>query len=70
MSARDRIEARGTIIGAIRDGAYRVELPNGHRCVARAKSDELPLVEGTIVQVSFHPYDMSKGYILSVVQAI
>ena len=63
MPARDRIEARGTIVEAIRDGAYRVELPNGHRCVARAKKEAPPLAEGTTVQVSFHPYDMSKGHI-------
>jgi len=63
VPARDRIEARGTIVEAIRDGAYRVELPNGHRCVARAKKEAPPLAEGTTVQVSFHPYDMSKGHI-------
>ena len=49
-------------------GAYRVELANGHRCIARA-SGELRLnfirpVLNDLVHLEFNPYDLSRGRIV------
>jgi len=49
-------------------GAYRVELANGHRCIARASGEHrlnfIRLSPGDRVQLEFHPYDLSRGRII------
>jgi translation initiation factor IF-1 len=45
-------------------GAYRVELPNGHRCIARAEKNASDMAVGDAVKLAFHPYDLSRGRIL------
>jgi translation initiation factor IF-1 len=59
------LRARGVVVEVLRDGAGRVELPNGHRCIARAPADVL-LAKGAAVTVEFHPYDLSRGRIVPV----
>ena len=57
------LRAQGTVVEVMRDRAFRVELRNGHRCIARApegSSFEL----GDTVTVEFHPYDLSRGWIV------
>ena len=69
MPARDNTSRlKGTVIEVLKEGAYRVELANGHRCIARAsrddRSDFLKLSTGDRVQLEFHPYDLSRGRIV------
>jgi translation initiation factor IF-1 len=63
MLHANQIPAQGTVIEILKHGAYRVELPNGHRCIARAP-DEAHLATGDRVQIEFHPYDLSRGRII------
>ena len=69
MSARDHLQAQGTIIEVLERGAYRAELPNGHRCVAHAEKNAPERTIGDSVLLAFHPYDLSKGRIVENAQA-
>jgi translation initiation factor IF-1 len=64
----NQIRAHGTVIEILKHGAYRVELANGHRCIARASGDLrlnfIRLLAGDRVQLEFHPYDLSRGRII------
>ena len=68
MPARDSIEVKGTVIDVLKHGAYRVELANGHRFIAKTSGEaRLKAVEfapGDRVSVEFHPYDLSRGRIV------
>jgi translation initiation factor IF-1 len=68
MPARDCIEDAGAVIEVLRDGAYRVELANGHRCIARttgqARANALAFSPGDRVTLEFHPYDLSRARIV------
>jgi translation initiation factor IF-1 len=68
MGNANEIPARGTIVEILTDSAYRVELANGHRCIARAPRDHEvklgPLALGDSVALEFHPYDLSRGRIV------
>ena len=50
-------------VEVLKHGAYRIELPNGHRCIARAPNGA-HLSAGELVQLEFHPYDLSRGRII------
>jgi translation initiation factor IF-1 len=68
MANGNEIQARGTVVEDLKHGAYRVELANGHRCIARASRDDRldfnDLAPGDRVQLEFHPYDLSRGRIV------
>jgi translation initiation factor IF-1 len=64
MPARDSLRAQGTITEVLCDGAYRVELANGHGCVGRASVEAPPLARGDKVTLEFHPYDLSRARIV------
>jgi translation initiation factor IF-1 len=68
MASARQIEARGTVTEVLKQGAYRVELANGHRCIARASGDHrlnfIRLSPGDRVQLEFHPYDLSRARIV------
>jgi translation initiation factor IF-1 len=57
----DEIRAQGRVIELMRD-AYRVELPNGHRAVGQSKAQVFAI--GDEVTIAFHPYDISRGWIV------
>jgi translation initiation factor IF-1 len=57
------LRARGKVIELLGRGACRVELPNGHRCIARAPKDAQLEIEAQVT-VEFHPYDLSRGWII------
>jgi translation initiation factor IF-1 len=63
-----QIQSRGTVVEILKHGAYRVELSNGHRCIARASGELrlnfVRLSPGDRVQIEFHPYDLSRGRIV------
>jgi translation initiation factor IF-1 len=54
-----QLRAPGTVIEVLRDDAYRVELPNGHRCIAKAPKVAV-FASGEEVVLEFHPYDLSR----------
>jgi translation initiation factor IF-1 len=58
----DEIRAQGRVIELMRDGACRVELPNGHRCVGQSRSQVFAI--GDAVTIAFHPYDLSRGWVV------
>ena len=62
----NQIQARGTITEVLNDGACRVELANGHRCIARTEKNtaSAPPSLGDSVLIAFHPYDLSRGRII------
>jgi translation initiation factor IF-1 len=68
MAKADQIHARGTVVEILKHGAYRVELANGHRCIARASGEHrlnfIRLTAGDKVSLEFHPYDLSRGRII------
>ena len=68
MAHANQIHARGTVVEVLKHGAYRIELSNGHRCIARASGEHrlnfIRLSAGDRVQVEFHPYDLSRGRII------
>jgi translation initiation factor IF-1 len=68
MPSGNQIQAKGVIVEVLRHGAYRVQLPNGHRCIARASGDlrlnfERPSI-GDPVHLEFNPYDLSRARIV------
>jgi translation initiation factor IF-1 len=67
MPSRDHIEVKGTVTEVLKHGAYRVELANGHRCIARASGEVrlnfIKFTPGDKVSLEFHPYDLSRGRI-------
>jgi translation initiation factor IF-1 len=61
--------ATGTVVEIIKPGTYRVQLENGHRCIARASGElRLSFVRlglGDNVRLEFNPYDLARARILS-----
>jgi translation initiation factor IF-1 len=68
MPSRDSIEVKGTVIDALKQGAYRIELANGHRCIAKTSGEVrlnfVKFAPGDRVSVEFHPYDLSRARIV------
>ncbi len=68
MSGAHQLRARGKVLQAMGRDAFRVELPNGHRCVGHlprgADSIHGDLQPGAEVTIEFHPYDLSRGRIV------
>ncbi len=58
----DEIRAPARVIELMRDGACRVELPNGHRAVGQSRTRVFSI--GDTVTIAFHPYDLSRGWIV------
>ena len=69
MPSGNSIKAAGTIVEVLKQGAYRVQLANGHRCVARTSGElRLSFVKpalGDQVALEFNPYDLSRARIVS-----
>jgi len=68
MPASDLIHARGKILEPVGQGigAWRVELANGHRAIARvARGNTTAYRPGDSVSLEFHPYDLSRGRIIA-----
>jgi translation initiation factor IF-1 len=65
MSARDCLQAEGTVVAILSGEVYRVELANGHRAMARPEKGKTKVYElGDKVRIAFHPYDLSRGRIV------
>ena len=61
----EQIRANATVIEIMTRDAYRVELANGHRAIARpARENAAAYQPGDQVSIEFHPYDLSRGRIV------
>ena len=67
MSKEDVIEIEGTVIEALPNANFQVELANGHRILAhvsgKLRMNYIRIVPGDKVTVEMSPYDLTKGRI-------
>ena len=67
MSKEDVIEIEGTVIEALPNAMFQVELANGHKILAhvsgKLRMNYFRIVPGDKVTVEMSPYDLSKGRI-------
>ncbi|MBI4327358.1 MAG: translation initiation factor IF-1 [Chloroflexi bacterium] len=67
MRGEEAIAIEGTVIEALPNRVFRVELPNGHRILAhtsgKMRLDFIRIAAGDKVTVEMSPYDLSKGCI-------
>ena len=67
MSKEDVIEVEGTILEALPNATFRVELPNGHKILAhvsgKLRMNFIRILPGDKVTVEMSPYDLNKGRI-------
>jgi translation initiation factor IF-1 len=67
MAKTESIEQDGTILEALSNAMFRVELENGHVVVAhisgKMRMNYIKILPGDKVKVEISPYDLSKGRI-------
>ena len=67
MAKQTSIEQDGTIVEALSNAMFRVELENGHIVTAhisgRMRKHYIRILTGDGVKVELTPYDLSKGRI-------
>jgi translation initiation factor IF-1 len=67
MSKQTAIEQDGTILQALSNAMFRVELENGHVITAhisgKMRMHYIKLLPGDKVKVEMSPYDLTKGRI-------
>lgn len=67
MSKEDVLEVEGTVIDALPNAMFQVELVNGHQILAhvsgKLRMNYIRIVPGDKVTVEMSPYDLSKGRI-------
>ena len=65
MSKEDVIELEGTVLEALPNANFQVELANGHQILAhvsgKLRMNYIRIVPGDKVTVEMSPYDLSKG---------
>ncbi len=67
MSKEDVIELEGTVVEALPNTMFQVELANGHKILAhisgKLRTNYIRIVPGDNVKVEMSPYDLTKGRI-------
>jgi len=67
MSKQPAIEQDGSIVEALSNATFRVELENGHEIIAhisgKMRMNYIKILPGDKVKVEMSPYDLSKGRI-------
>ena len=67
MAKQEAIEIDGTILEALSNAMFRVQLQNGHEIIAhisgKMRMHYIRIVPGDKVKVEMSPYDLSKGRI-------
>ena len=67
MSKEDVIEVEGTVVEALPNTNFKVELENGHQILAhisgKLRKNYIKILPGDKVKVELSPYDLSKGRI-------
>ncbi|MEM7549211.1 MAG: translation initiation factor IF-1 [Bacteroidota bacterium] len=68
MAKQASIEQDGTIIEALSNAMFRVELENGHQVVAhisgKMRMNYIKILPGDKVKLEMSPYDLTKGRIV------
>ena len=68
MAKQSSIEQDGTIIEALSNAMFRVELENGHVITAhisgKMRMHYIKILPGDKVKVEISPYDLSRGRII------
>ena len=67
MAKQEAIEIDGTILEALSNAMFRVQLQNGHEIIAhisgKMRMHDIRILPGDKVKVEMSPYDLSKGRI-------
>ena len=67
MSKEDVIEVEGTVVEALPNTNFKVELENGHQILAhisgKLRMNYIKILPGDKVNVELSPYDLSRGRI-------
>ncbi|MEE1245020.1 MAG: translation initiation factor IF-1 [Acutalibacteraceae bacterium] len=67
MSKQDMIELEGTVVEAMPNAMFKVEIQGGHQILAhisgKLRMNFIRILPGDKVTVEMSPYDLSKGRI-------
>lgn len=67
MAKDDVIELEGTVVEALPNAMFQVELPNGHKILAhisgKLRMNFIRILTGDKVTVQMSPYDLTRGRI-------
>lgn len=67
MAKEDMIEVEGTVIEALPNAMFQVELANGHKVLAhisgKLRMNFIKILPGDKVTLEMSPYDLSQGRI-------
>lgn len=67
MSKKDVIEVEGTVVEALPNAIFKVELENGHEVLAhisgKLRMNYIRILPGDKVTVELSPYDLTRGRI-------
>jgi translation initiation factor IF-1 len=67
MAKEQAIEVEGTVMEALPDAMFRVDLDNGHRVLAhlsgRMRKNYIRVLLGDRVSLELSPYDLTRGRI-------
>ena len=67
MAKDDVIELEGTVVEALPNAMFQVELPNGHKILAhisgKLRMNFIRILPGAKVTVQMSPYDLTRGRI-------
>ena len=67
MAKQDVIELEGTVLEALPNAMFTVELPNGHSILAhisgKLRMNFIRILPGDKVTVEMSPYDLTRGRI-------
>jgi translation initiation factor IF-1 len=68
MGKEESISVEGTVVEALPNAMFRVELENGHRVLAhvsgKMRMHFIKILPGDKVTVELSPYDLSRGRIV------
>ena len=67
MAKNEVIEVEGTVVEALPNAMFQVELPNGHRIMAhisgKMRMNFIRIYPGDKVTLELSPYDLTRGRI-------
>lgn len=68
MAKEDVIEVEGTVVEALPNTNFKVELENGHQILAhisgKLRMNYIKILPGDKVRVELSPYDLTRGRII------
>jgi len=67
MPKKEAIEVEGTVVEALPNAMFRVDLPNGHQVLAhisgKIRVHYIRILPGDKVLIELSPYDLNRGRI-------